>query len=212
MMGQSGAVRIVVVATVGWLAALLMSGRVLPAAGAPRPPSEAWVVTAFVQSTLAVRVLALDAALDTANKQVREHLSGREDDATLAATLHAQARVLTAISHAATALPPELDAPETQQMACVVEDLALVAGQLVGLMEETATALEQEPALEANGAAIAVDATGSAAYAPRVRGALAILRRAEGWLVTIDHETGAAVTLPGFGPGALSLDQQLSLP
>jgi hypothetical protein len=37
------------------------------------------------------------------------------------------------------------------------------------------------------------------------------LRRAEGWLETIDHETEARAHLPGFGPGAPPIETQVSL-
>jgi hypothetical protein len=48
-------------------------------------------------------------------------------------------------------------------------------------------------------------------YEPRVRSAASLLRRAEGWLESIDHESGAHVTLPGFTPGAPSLESRLAL-
>jgi hypothetical protein len=61
-------------------------------------------------------------------------------------------------------------------------------------------------------AALEQASAGTVAYSQRVRGAVLILRRAEGWLETIDHETGARATLPGFEPGDPPIEQQVGLP
>jgi hypothetical protein len=170
-------------------------------------------VATFVGSTLAPRVLLLESTLATANHHVGTHLGGAEDNGALAGALTRQALMLTAASAAFSSLPPpRLETLATLQMTCVIEDLALVSDQLAALLRETALALQTIPSLEASGAVIAVEATQSVAYGQRVRSALSIMRRAEAWLVTIDHETGASATLPGFEPGAPSLEGVLALP
>jgi hypothetical protein len=50
------------------------------------------------------------------------------------------------------------------------------------------------------------------AYPARIADALPILRRAEDWLETVDRDTGARATLPGFAPGVPSLARLLALP
>src|SRR5947209_2168061 len=57
---------------------------------------------------------------------------------------------------------------------------------------------------------VGAEATDGVAYAPRVRNLVRVLRRAEGWLETLDHATGGHARLPGFG-GGRSLEQQLNL-
>jgi hypothetical protein len=54
-------------------------------------------------------------------------------------------------------------------------------------------------------------AAANVAYWPRVHVAVALLRRAEGWLAAIDRETGAHAVLPGFAPGAAPLESQLNV-
>jgi hypothetical protein len=49
-------------------------------------------------------------------------------------------------------------------------------------------------------------------YAARAQSLAGLLARAEGWLETIDHETGAQATLPGFEPGTPLLESRLTLP
>jgi hypothetical protein len=176
-------------------------------------PNQAAVVTAFARGTLAPRVLVVESALALANHHVGAHLAGREDDGTVARALTQQALILTGASADLSGLPPpRLDALATVQLQCALEDLALVSDQLAGLLGETATVLQTAPSLEAGGAVIAVEATRSVAYAPRAHSALTILRRAEAWLETVDHETGAHGTLPGFAPGAPPIETQLGLP
>jgi hypothetical protein len=123
-----------------------------------------------------------------------------------------QALILTGASAAFSSLPPpRLDALATLQLQCALEDLALGSAQLAGLLGETATVLQTLPSLEANGAVFPVEATRSVAFGLRMDSALTIVRRAEEWLETVDHETGAHATLPGFGPGAPSLERLLAM-
>jgi hypothetical protein len=165
-----------------------------------------------VQGILAPRVLVVQSALFEANHHVAAHLAGAEDDGALARALTRQALILTAAGAGFSSLqPPHLDARVTLQLQSVLEDLALASDQLAGLLDETATLLQTAPSLEAGGAVI-VEATRSVAYAPRVQSALIILGRAQEWLATVDHETGAHATLPGLAPGAPSLETQLGLP
>jgi hypothetical protein len=180
------------------------------------------VVAVFVRATLATRVLLMERALTTVNRQVLAYcrppemilvcctdLSGRlgSGGGTVTGALTAQALVLTAASHDLdTLLPPNVGQLPTLHLQCVIEDLALFAAQLAGLLQESVAALSSSTLQQATYAQPAPRAS----YGPRVRSAVAIVRRAKAWLQTIDHETGAQATLPGFAPGAPSLDDQLS--
>jgi hypothetical protein len=180
-----------------------------PPAGPAPVPSEAGVVTAFVGRMLAERVLAAESALATANRRLAAYLAGREDGSALAGTLSQQALVLAGASAAFSSLPsPRLDGHSTFELTRAVEDLALFGDQLAGLLRETAVVLRTVPILDPNGTL----ATDPGAYAPGARSALAILRRAEEWLAAIDSATGSHATLPGFAPGAPSLESQLAMP
>jgi hypothetical protein len=173
---------------------------------------QAEVVVTFVQSTLVPRVLVVEGTLSVANHHVSAHLAGAEDAGALARVLTQQAFILTAASADFSSLqPPRLDARATLQMQRVLEDLALVSDQLADLLGEAALALQILPTLEAIGATIAEEAISSVAFGRRVHSALSILRRADAWLETIDHETGAHASLPGFAPGAPSLQSQLAM-
>jgi hypothetical protein len=89
----------------------------------------------------------------------------------------------------------------------VEEDLALFSDQLAGLLQESAAALASSPLQQASYG----QPESRVSYGPRVRAAVSILRRAEAWLETVDRETGAHVTLPGFAPGAASLESVLAM-
>jgi hypothetical protein len=157
----------------------------------------------FVQAAVASRVVAEEDALLTALRWVEEYWSNHVDNGALAAALNREALVLIAASHAPTSLPPSLDPRTTQEMTCLVEDVALFGEQTAAMLQETATSLLVMPDQEASGATLSGDAISGTGYAPRVRGALALLRRAEGWLEMLDHDTGSHATLPGFGPGGV---------
>jgi hypothetical protein len=149
-------------------------------------PSHAAIVTAFVRGSLAPRVALMDAVLALATHHVRAHLAGVEDGGTLASMLIQQALTLSAASASLSSLPPPpLEGLAALQLCSAVEDLALAADQLAGLFRETAQALQTTPDLEAGGAVIAVEATGSTAYERRVQSILHIVRRAEAWLTVL---------------------------
>jgi hypothetical protein len=181
-------------------------------------------VTAFVDHVLAARVWAIEAAVAMANRQVRAHCStsqpvmllectylatthpaaGTSGD-TLALVLSGQARVLLAASaDVGTLFTPALERQLALQMAHLLEDVVLFADQLTRLFQETATGV----AVPADVPALNV---ASVDYGPRLYSLLPVLRRAEGWLETLDHETGAHATLPGFEPGAPTLESRLAM-
>jgi hypothetical protein len=197
----------------------LLRGNSRPSALGP-----AALLTAYVEHVLTPRVQQLEAALATANRQVLAYcqppemilvrctdLSGRlgsGGNGTMTEALMAQALVLTGASHGLdTLLPPNMGQLPTLHLRCVIEDLALFADQLAGLLEESVAAVSSSTLQQASSGQPAPRVS----YGPRVRSVVAILRRAEAWLETIDHETGAHVTLPGFGPGAPSLESQLAM-
>jgi hypothetical protein len=177
------------------------------------------VVTAFVTSALVDPVLSGEDALAMANRAVGAScqaarrgtaIIGCADlltappTSTLPALLSQQGGLLLAADAALTRLiPPPLGPPLLGQVGRLLEDLSLFCTQLASLLQETAIALPvprwPEPTI-------------GVSYGPRVRAAVAILRRAEAWLETINHESGAHATLPGFAPGAPSLESQLNLP
>jgi hypothetical protein len=173
------------------------------------------VVAAFFAAEVSGRVLLLEAALAAANQQMRAYhdlyvaggpispASAQEVAEQTTAVLDAQTPVLRAAGEAFSELPPPaISSPlPAIQMIRMLEDMALCGDQLAAVMEETSADVA---------GSLFEDAPSSAAYAPRVRGVVAILRRAEAWLETIDHETGAHATLPGFAGGRL-LAAQLNL-
>jgi hypothetical protein len=186
-------------------------------------------VTAFVQGDLAPRVVDIEMALTLANQQAQTYCAGYQvglvlclehdvdpaDGAamTLAEVFSQQALRLSGASRVlATRLNSlRLGSPLiTIQMANLIEDLTLCSEQLVRLLQEYAQPLLRLGRLPAI-ASEAGEAVRGLGYEPRVRSAVAILRRAEGWLESIDHESGAHVDLPGFTPGAPSLESQLAL-
>jgi hypothetical protein len=170
-------------------------------------------------------VLRLEGALAAANQEVLAYCAPRhlavslcfegginvQDPAilALAQAFAAQSLVFRQVSDDVAALPlPDMGAPLlNRQIDRLVEDLALYGVQLADLLQEYDSTIGlAAQALTPNASA----ALQGLAYGPRVRGLAAILRRAEGWLETIDHETGARARLPGFEPGAPSPESQLA--
>jgi hypothetical protein len=185
------------------------------------------LVTAYVQRVLTPRVLQLEGALATANRQVLAYCAphglavnvcfegnvSAQDPALLALgqALDEQSLVLTQVSAGVAALPePDVGAPlPSWQADRLIEDLASSSTQLAALLQEYATAIREVAGAPTpnHGAVLR-----GLAYAGRVRSLAGLLRRAEGWLETIDHETGAHARLPGFAPAAPPLENQLALP
>jgi hypothetical protein len=187
-------------------------------AQATRQPSAAALVTAFVQSRLTTDVLTIEAALATVNQQLlpycrpivqpprrcAERAVQNGDVGPMIVLLSYQAAVLTAASHDVASLPPPpLGSAATQHVALLLEDVSLCADQAAGVVQEMALAARQ---------ALSLGASIDFGYEPTMRRLLTTLRRAEAWLETIDQETGARVRLPGFQPGAPSLESQLAVP
>jgi hypothetical protein len=126
----------------------------------------------------------------------------------LAGVLTQQENLSRSVAAALTTLsPPLVGMLPTLQMKCVLEDLALFGDQLARLLHDVGAALGIPPPPAAP-AEVPVENVG---YPARARAALSLVRRAEGWLETVDHQTGARVTLPGLEPGAPALEQQLGL-
>jgi hypothetical protein len=161
------------------------------------------VVTTYVLTTVSARVVGIEAVLALINRQAGAGHDVLQGTRALISALTQGARALTAASHEFSALvPPYLGLLPTLHLKCMLEDLAVYSDQLATLLDEAAAPVTTSDYLAA--------AT-NIAYWPRVRSALALLRRAEGWLEAVDHETGAHATLPGFAPGAPSLESQLAL-
>jgi hypothetical protein len=204
-------------------------GSVLPLGLGPQSGPAA-LVTIYVHTLLAPRVLHLEHAWALVNHQVQVYCVGRHlgiavcfdggvnaHDAatlTLAEVLRQQALLLSGTSHdLATDLAAlRLESPViTAQMDALLEDLALCSEQLILLLQEYSQpllALNQIPAT-VSGVDTALRGLG---YGARARSVVAVLRRAEGWLETIDQETGARVRLPGFERGAPPVEATLSSP
>jgi hypothetical protein len=201
---QTGRVLVGMVAAVGLVTALLLPEQAiahtspLPTAIPPNPTA---VVTAFVQQRVAP-VVVVEGTLAVANCRVLGlgDIHARSGD--LIATLVQQAASCREAGvEFSSMMPPTLDALPALYMSRLLEDLAIFSDHLAGLMQDAAAAGSLTPSQEA---------TDGAAYGPRMRDAVAILRRAEGWLETIDHENGAYVRLPGFEGGS-SLEAQLNM-
>jgi hypothetical protein len=186
-------------------------------------------VTTYVHALLAPRVLRLEHAWALANHQVHFYCMGRHLDiavcferhvnaydaatVTLAEVLRQQALLLSGTSQDLATDRSALHLPSpvvTAQMDALLEDLALCSEQLILLLQEyyqPILALQKIPP-SLSGMDTALRGLG---YGARVRSVVAVLRRAEGWLETIDHETGAHATLPGFEPESPSLERMLAL-
>jgi hypothetical protein len=211
----------------------------LSAAGLPARPqaSQAAVLTSFVQVTLAPAGFHLAIALRSTGADVLAQQAGDDALSAVRAALLQRALLLTWDSVAIASLPPPPLSPlPTLQMTRLLEDLTLCTAQVAGVLQETAAALplSASPLLQPTSPAAAdvplsastlgqgSDETGMAAATvsdvlhgvasrPRLHQALSLCHRAEAWLDTIDHETGAYVTLPGFEVGAPSLESQFAL-
>jgi hypothetical protein len=178
------------------------------------PRAEA--VTAYIESYLAPRVIALEGAVATADKQVRAY-----DTAFLASTqvatadlwplIHQTVAVLTAHSTFCAGIGDAFavssafrhDTELSVQLALLGEDLALFSAQVAATMQQTSADVAGMPRF--------LESPRALAYPARIGDALPILRRAEAWLEMIDRETGATVRLPGFGPRDPAIDAQLAL-
>jgi hypothetical protein len=174
----------------------------LPRGQAARPLSRAGLITAYVQTTLLPPVLSLEGALATANHAALSFNPPPHGNGNLVALLDGEALVALAASHDLPALvTPPLDGLAARQMERLLEDLEQCGEQLAALLQDTATALAY---------AAEPDRVMGLGYWPGVHRTLALLRRAEGWLETIDRETDAHVRLPGFGRGDPPLDAPLA--
>jgi hypothetical protein len=186
-------------------------------AGHARPRSSvADALTAFVQGTLTLHVLALEGLIATTDWHLTPYCGGHAGHGSgqcsypaatnwsegLATSLDQQAELLAGVGQALAALPlPQLDQRSALATARLIEDLILLSGQVAVLLQDTATNVALGVPLEV--------ALGFG-YWPSLRRALALLARAEGWLEAADRQTGTNVRLPGFGPGQ-SLARQLNI-
>jgi hypothetical protein len=193
------------------------------------PTSPAARLTVYAETTLTPQVVRLEQALATANQGVQAYCAARRvafslcfdqdveyqsaDTEALSGMLDQQAHVLTAVSAALSLLPhPVLGADgSAQQMERLIEDLTLVTTQATVVLEEHAEAIGRMRQSVLHGPQVSRALQGLG-YAPRVRSLGALLRRAEGWLETMDRETGAHARLPGFAPGAPPIEAQVGLP
>jgi hypothetical protein len=166
------------------------------------------VVTAFVQAALTPRVLRMEAALGAADQQVRatDGATPGEDD--LISTLREQAAVCREVSAELSLLSvPPLAPLLSSQTERLVESLALFGDQAAAVFSALTAHTAGGMAQQGQGVAAR-----RAAYTPMVETVLRGLYRAQAWLAVLDQETGARVWLPGFAPGAPSLESQLALP
>jgi hypothetical protein len=178
-------------------------------------------VTAYVQALLAPRVVVLEAAVAQATRAIRR-VCGTVDTPDLSCTIgsgdHAPyaaastllmqlAAMLTAMSGEIPRLPVVGGTVQANmEMAYLREDIAACADRLAETLHDAAVDL-RTPGVPEN----AGGTPHSVAYGPQIVRLLGLLRRAEGWLETVDHETGAWVRLPGFAPGAPPIETQLGL-
>jgi hypothetical protein len=177
------------------------------------PAGQASAVAALVRGTLAPQVLAAESALTTADRHMALRQAGREDDGALARTLTQQEVLLTAASAGLSSLGlPRLAEQSMLELKSAVEDLALFSDQLADLFHEASVDLQTFASREAAGEVVSADVMQSVAYQRRVHSLLKILRRAEMWLKTLDQETGAQVTLPGFECDGWPLLAAVTLP
>jgi hypothetical protein len=169
-------------------------------------------VTSFVQSLVVPPVLSIEQAVTLADRHVLVYRLSQETSVALVSELSQQRHVLEEAGTTLSSLAsPALGSALIRLMERLLEDLAVCGGQLADVLRDTATALSLPTSTDIQLSQLSVDAV-NLVYGPRVRAAVALLRRAEDWLKTIDHETGAHATLPGLEPGAPSLESQLALP
>jgi hypothetical protein len=163
----------------------------------------------FVQSWVGPSVLGIEHAVTLADRHVLVYRLNQESSTTLGAVLAQQSRLLEDASTTLSSLTaPALGSILTRLQERLLEDLAVCGRQLADVLRDTATALALPTSTDIQ---LSVEAV-NVMYGPRVRAAVALLRRAEGWLDTINHESGAHARLPGFEPGAPSLESRLALP
>jgi hypothetical protein len=165
---------------------------------------------------LAPQVLALDSALAATVTQIHAYdaafIAGTQLAAVdlhplidqTVAVLTRQDALCTALSHTVVPSSDPLEAAQGAEWAAVREDLVLFSAQVAVAMQETSGDVARMPRN--------LESPRASAYAARIVAALPILRRAEAWLEMIDQQTGAHATLPGFAPGAPSLESVLGLP
>jgi hypothetical protein len=182
------------------------------------PSDPAARVTRFVEQELSWRVLLIEGAALTANAHVLAYcvapgalaiqcadlrlVQQGESTQTVLDGLREQERTLTAMSYALWRLPlPPLDGRAAVHLACLLEDLTLFSDQYARLLDDAANAI---PGTTNKGL------TPQVSYGAREQSIGAVLDRAEAWLETLDHDTGAQVTLPGFARGG-TLDAQLTM-
>jgi hypothetical protein len=182
---------------------LVLAGTAAPGRHPAARSRPGTLVESFVRGTVAMQVLAMEQAVAAAEQHVQSYRKDQVNGADLAAALDQQQFILTRASQALTVLQPPAVGPQPMlQLARMEEDLALFGVELAGLLAETARTVAQT---------VMPQATEGLDYEQRVRLALGILRRAEGWLITVDQETGASARLPGF-ESSRSLEAQLGLP
>jgi hypothetical protein len=188
------------------------------------------MVTVYIQTLLSPQVRLIENGLATANRELLAYcgipgmlVAGCDDLTThwgsltslaLRRLLVQQALLLMGTAHALDGIAPPLrvvGAP-AWQMARLLEDVALNSTQLATLLQEMAAALPADGAMPSTQEQATQLRANRVGYSARARAMVALLSRAEGWLETIDQETGVHLTLPGFEPGQLPLEQQLSLP
>jgi hypothetical protein len=173
------------------------------------PLRTADTVSTFVEVDLAPGVRVLEDALARANEEVLAQHAGEGDARAMSARLLAQAQRLQAVAEELSSAPlPLVPGDVSQHLRGMVEDLLLASQQLEVLLQETAAAVTQETI---NGP-VGRDGAASVGYSQRVRSTAALLRRAQSWLQTINHETGGHTRLPGFASGTSPLMAQFSLP
>jgi hypothetical protein len=193
---------------------------------APAQPDPARVLTTFVQVQVAARLMAGEAALAAAQRGLLAYCrvsritaqscaslptADGHSSTVLAGSLARQALVLAAAGDDFSVLPlPALAPPLLIQTARLVEDLTLGTAELAGLLGDASLAVAPGNITEMQ--ATDGELGSQVSYEPRLLRALALLRRAECWLEMLDHETGAHATLPGFEPGAISLESALAMP
>jgi hypothetical protein len=166
-------------------------------------PSTAALVTVFLQVGVVPRLARVEAAAARVDRAVSAAHDVVEGYGLLASLFSQQAALLSGSSRELTApaLPP-LGPVLTPQLCALLEDLALAGDELARLYTETAAAVSSRPFVEG---------LTSVAYWPRAQSVEALLRRAEGWVKTLEEETGAQVALPGV-LGERALQKQLGWP
>jgi hypothetical protein len=179
-------------------------------------PGQAAALTAYVHDVLSAQVQAMESAVVATDDQLRAY-----DDAFMAGTqapsvdlhplieqtvavLTRQSVICTGLSHNVVA-PTSLQLGEraAMQLTALREDLALFSAQIATVMQETGADVVGMPR--------SLESPRASDYPARIAEALPILGRAESWLETVDRETGARATLPGFAPGDPPLESMLAV-